>query len=58
MFRNVEGDIGVDPARPLIAGGSLGIESRLHVKLQAPGQPAAQATEQIFEDTGRVAFSR
>ena len=58
MFRNVEGDIAVDPARPLIAGGSLGIESRLHVKLQAPGQTAAQATEQIFEDTGRVAFSR
>ena len=57
MFRNVEGDIEIDPAQPLVIGGSLTIESRLHVKLQAPGQTAAQALEQIFEDTGTVAFS-
>jgi len=57
MFRNVEGDIEIDPAQPLVTGGSLAIESRLHVKLQAPGQTAAQALEQIFEDTGTVAFS-
>lgn len=57
MFRNVEGDIEIDPAQPLVTGGSLAIESRLHVKLQAPGQAAAQALEQIFEDTGTVAFS-
>jgi hypothetical protein len=58
MFRNIEGDIEVDPAQPLVIGGSLAVESRLHVKLQAPGQTAAQASEQIFEDTGTVAFSR
>jgi hypothetical protein len=58
MFRNVEGDVEIDPAQPLVTGGSLAVESRLHVKLQAPGQTAAQAIEQIFEDTGAVAFSR
>jgi hypothetical protein len=58
MFRELEGDIEVDPTQPLIIGGALAFESRLHVKLQAPGQSAAQATEQIFEDTGTVALSR
>ena len=53
-----EGDVEVDPAQPLVTGGSLAVESRLHVKLQAPGQSAGQAMEQIFEDTGTVAFSR
>jgi hypothetical protein len=58
MFRELEGDVEVEPTQPLIIGGSLAIESRLHVKLQAPGQSAAQATEQIFEDTGTFALSR
>lgn len=56
LFRVLEGDVEVDPRQPLIAGGSLTIESRLHVKLQSPGQSVAQ--EQIFEDTGSAAFSR
>lgn len=58
LFRELEGDIEVDPTQPLIIGGSLTVESRLHVKLTAPGQTAAQAAEQLFEDTGAVAFSR
>jgi hypothetical protein len=53
MFRTLD----VDPARPLIAGGSLTVESRLHVRLQAPGTTAAQASKQMFEDTGTVSFS-
>jgi hypothetical protein len=55
LFRVLEGDIEVDPRQPLIAGGSFTIESRLHVKVHTPGMPT---TEQIFEDTGTVAFSR
>lgn len=58
LFRELEGDVEVDPSQPLVVGGSLTIESRLHVKLTAPGQAAAQAAEQLFEDTGAVAFSR
>ena len=56
LFRVLEGDVEVDPRQPLVVGGSLTIESRLHVKLQSPGQSVAQ--EQIFEDTGNAAFSR
>ena len=55
MFRRLEGDIEVDRQQPLITGGSLTIESRLDVKLQAPGQ---RPVEQMFEDTGTVRFSR
>jgi hypothetical protein len=33
------------------------VESRLHVRRHAPGASAAQASEQIFEDTGTIAFS-
>ena len=55
LFRVLEGDIEVDPRQPLIVGGSFAVESRLHVKVQTPGQAT---TEQIFEDTGTVAFSR
>jgi hypothetical protein len=55
LFRLLEGDIEVDPRQPLIVGGSLTIESRLHVKVHTPGQAS---TEQIFEDTGSAAFSR
>jgi len=57
MFRALEGDVDVDPAQPLITGGALTIESRLHVKLTAAGQAADQASDQIFEDTGRVVLS-
>ena len=54
LFRALEGDVAVDPAHPLITGGSLAVESRMHVRLQESGQPA---TEQMFEDTGSVAFA-
>ena len=62
LFRALEGDVEVDPALPLIAGGSLAIESRLHARLQLPasagaaGKPAV--VEQMFEDTGKVSFAR
>lgn len=55
MFRQLEGDVEVDPRQPLITGGSLAIESRLDVKLQAASQ---RPVEQMFEDTGTVVFSR
>jgi hypothetical protein len=55
MFRLLEGDVEIAPQQPLITGGSLTIESRMHVRLQAGKQPP---TEQMFEDTGTVAFSR
>jgi len=55
MFRQLEGDVEVDPQHPLITGGSLAIESRMHVKLTAQNQPP---TEQMFEDTGTVVFTR
>ena len=54
LFRVLEGDVEVDPRWPLVARGSYTIESRLHAKLQAPGQPAV---EQVTEDTGTVTFS-
>lgn len=54
MFRVLEGDVEVDPALPMIAGGSLAVESRMHVRLTPAGQ---RAVEQIFEDTGTVSFS-
>jgi hypothetical protein len=55
MFRAFEGDVEVDPKQAMITRGTLTIESRLHVKLSAAGQPAAQ--EQLFEDTGSVVLS-
>ena len=55
LFRALEGTVEVDPRLPLIAAGSLAIESRLHARLQPPGQPAV---EQLFEDTGRVTLTR
>jgi hypothetical protein len=61
MFRALEGDVEVDPALPLIAGGTLTIESRLHARLQPPapaGQPRPAIIEQMFEDTGKVSFAR
>jgi hypothetical protein len=55
LFRSLEGDVDVDPTLPLIAGGSLAIESRLHARL-APrdGSPI----DQMFEDIGRVSLVR
>jgi hypothetical protein len=65
LFRALEGDIEVDPALPLIAGGAMTIESRLHAKLQLPPPPGAgsqapppRPIEQMVEDTGRVSFTR
>jgi hypothetical protein len=55
LFRTLEGDVEVDPELPLIAGGALAIESRLHARLQPPGQAPV---EQIFEDTGRLTLAR
>jgi hypothetical protein len=54
LFRRLEGDVEIDPRYPMIAAGSLAIESRMHVRLQPPGQPAI---EQIFEDTGTAILS-
>ena len=54
LFRVLEGDVEIEPHWPLVARGSYSIESRMHAKLQAPGQPAV---EQITEDTGTVTFS-
>jgi len=55
MFRLLEGDVELGPQHPLVTGGALTIESRMHVRLQAGKQPP---TEQMFEDSGTVAFSR
>jgi hypothetical protein len=55
MFRALEGNIEIDPTLPLIAAGSLAVESRLHARLQLPG---SAPVEQMFEDTGKVSFSR
>lgn len=54
LFRVLEGDVEVEPRWPLVARGSYTIESRLHAKLQTPGQPAV---EQVTEDIGTVTFT-
>jgi hypothetical protein len=51
LFRTLEGTVEIDPKRPLIAKGSLTIESRVHAKITVPDRPAV---EQILEDTGTV----
>lgn len=63
LFRQLEGDVEVDPRLPLVAAGGLAVESRVHARIQSPpagaGSQAAVATvEQMFEDTGRVSFTR
>jgi hypothetical protein len=61
LFRALEGDVEIDPALPLIAGGALTVESRLHARLQLPapaGRPRPAIVEQMFEDTGKVSFAR
>ncbi|HEX3764807.1 MAG TPA: hypothetical protein VHW23_39195, partial [Kofleriaceae bacterium] len=61
LFRALEGDVEIDPALPMIAGGALTVESRLHARLQPPaqpGQPRPEPIEQMFEDTGKVRFAR
>jgi len=55
LFRALEGDVDVDPALPLIIGGSLAIESRLHARLAPRG---GSPVDQMFEDTGRVSLVR
>ena len=45
----------MDPKQPLIAAGTMTIESRMHVKLEPQNQPAS---EQIFEDTGTVTIAQ
>jgi hypothetical protein len=55
LFRAHDGDVEIDPSLPLIISGTLTVESRLHARLQPAGQPAV---DQMFEDTGRVAFTR
>jgi hypothetical protein len=54
LVRILDGDLEVDPAHPLVIGGEMSLESRLHVQLSAANQPT---TEQILEDTGHVVFS-
>ena len=66
LFRSLEGEIEIDPRLPLVAGGSLTVESRLHARVSPPAaspQPAASPlptlqSDQMFEDTGRVNFAR
>ena len=61
LFRVLEGDIEIDPRLPLVAGGALAIESRVHARIQLPrptGATQVPPTEQMFEDIGRVRFSR
>src|SRR5262249_19081359 len=61
LFRALEGDVEVDPALPLIAGGPLTAEPRLHARLQLPapaGRPRPAIVEQMVEDAGKVSFAR
>lgn len=60
LFRALDGDVEIDPALPLIAGGALTVESRLHARLQPPAPPGQrpEPIEQMFEDTGKVSFAR
>ncbi|MEO8705760.1 MAG: hypothetical protein ABI867_37360 [Kofleriaceae bacterium] len=54
LFRLLEGDVEVDPTRPLFATGTFTVESRLHAKVKMPGQETA---EQFTEDTGTIRFT-
>jgi hypothetical protein len=54
LFRLLEGDVDIDPKRPLIAGGSLTVESRVHAKIKLPG---SEPIEQFVEDTGSITFT-
>jgi hypothetical protein len=62
LFRVLEGDIEIDPRLPLIASGGLAVESRVHARMQLPRPPGASqappATEQMFEDTGKLTFTQ
>ncbi|HEU0031366.1 MAG TPA: hypothetical protein VFQ53_12085 [Kofleriaceae bacterium] len=53
MFKQLEGDVELDPRRPLIAAGTYTVESRTHAKLKLPGKPT---TEQYVEDLGTITF--
>jgi len=54
LFRELQGTVEIDPARPLIAAGTLTVESRMHAKVTPPNQAPI---EQMVEDTGTVTFS-
>jgi hypothetical protein len=51
LFRQLEGTVEIDPKRPLIAKGSLTIESRVHAKIAVPDH---DVVEQMLEDTGTI----
>lgn len=53
MLRDYTGTVEIDPRRAMIAKGALTIESRFHIKITTPGQPAI---EHVVEDTGSVAI--
>lgn len=55
LFRSFEGDVEIDPRYPLISSGSLALESRLHARIQPPGQ---SVIERVFEDLGTAVFQR
>lgn len=50
IFRQLEGDLVVSPARP-IGTGKLTVESRVHARVTPENQPAV---EQLAEDTGTL----
>lgn len=54
LSRSLQGDVEVDPRRPLIAGGSLALAARLESRLEVPGESAELA--QRIEDSGTVSF--
>ncbi len=54
LFRQLEGDLVVDPKQALVSSGSMTVESRLHARVQLPGQ---ELIEQVLEDTGSVTFT-
>jgi len=51
LFRMLEGTVEIDPKRPMIAKGTLTIESRVDAKVTVPDHAPV---EQMLEDTGTV----
>jgi hypothetical protein len=54
LFRLLEGDVEVEPAKPFFASGRFTVESRLHAKVKIAGQ---EPLEQFTEDTGTITFA-
>ncbi|HEY4245114.1 MAG TPA: hypothetical protein VGM88_35100 [Kofleriaceae bacterium] len=54
LFRVLEGDVTVVPLHPLVHSGMLSIESRIHARLDVPGQPEV---DEFAEDTGTAVFA-